>query len=68
MWLWFVRCVTLLCQSSYTPQEALEVRRIAIETVILAEVVFPDGGYNILWHRLMHLAEDIINQGPVIFD
>ena len=67
--LWFVRyrCVTLLCQSIYTPQEALEVRRIAIETAVLAEVVLPDGGYNILWHHLMHFAEGIINQGPIIY-
>ena len=56
--------MTLLCQSSYTPQEALEVRRIAIQTVVLAEVVLADGWYR---HRLIHLAEDIINQGLVIY-
>jgi hypothetical protein len=63
----FLRCVTLLCQSNYTKEEARHVRLSTIETVVLAEYVLPRTEQNIQWHLLIHLADDIIDKGPILF-
>ena len=67
LWLWFVRCITLMCQSSFSPAEATEVRRFAIQTVVLSEGVLPATEHPILWHLLIHVADDIITKGPVLW-
>ena len=67
LWLWFVKAVTLLTRSSYTPDEAREAHRFTIRTVILAEAILPFSEHYIQWHLLIHLADDIIDKGPVLY-
>jgi hypothetical protein len=67
LWLWFVRAVTSLCQSSYTAEEARMTRQLCIETVVLAESVLPPTEHCIQWHLLIHLAEDIMDKGPILY-
>jgi hypothetical protein len=66
-WLWFVKSITLLTRSSYTPAEAQETLRFTKQTVVLAEALLPFSEHYIQWHLLIHLAEDIIEKGPVMY-
>jgi hypothetical protein len=67
LWLWFVRTITMMCQASFTVAEAIEVRRFTIQTVVLSEAVLPSTEHPILWHLLIHVADDIITKGPVVW-
>ena len=59
--------MTRLCQSSYTPYQAQETRRLTVQTVVLMECVLPKSEHCILWHLLIHLADDVIDKGPILY-